>query len=194
MAAPQERLKAGVVVSTLCHFEVQFQLQKDIQQSHHKREVWGTIHMKHHCYVRWQTIQHIRTEDTDEIQIVQAGQNVNSRHSFINSNGVGEAFGKIIYAHTKPSGFQFHCRWITQARPACLVIFLIFHNAFYYSVRIVTRHENHDVFNVNWSDIWNIGAIEQLVLIRTPSDGELTYIRFGRIPSLSTKRIVPCRR
>ncbi len=85
-------------------------------------------------------------------------------HSLINvanSDGVGEAFGKILYAHTKPSGFQFHCLRITQAHPALRVVLLIFHNAFYYSVRIVTRHEDHDVFNANWLDTWNVGAIEQ---------------------------------
>jgi hypothetical protein len=51
----------------------------------------------------------------NEVQIVE------KEYSLINvadSDGVGEAFGKVPDAHTKPSGFQFHSLRITQARPA----------------------------------------------------------------------------
>ena len=59
------------------------------------------------------------------------------------------------YAHTKPSRFHFHCLRITKARTALCVAL---HNAFYYSFRIVTRHEDHNIFNANLPDEWNVGA------------------------------------
>jgi hypothetical protein len=65
------------------------------------------------------------------------------------------------HAHTNPSRFRFHHFGITQTSPALLVELDIFHNAFDYSVGIVTRQEDHNVFRAKFLDTWNSTAIEK---------------------------------
>jgi len=50
--------------------------------------------------------------------------------------------------------------------------FLIFHDTFDYSVRIVAGHENDDVFRVKMFDTWNVRAIgKKWVGVRSWNDG-----------------------
>jgi len=66
------------------------------------------------------------------------------------------------HPHTNPSGFRFHHLRITHANPALLVEFLTFHYASDYSIGIVTRHVDHDVFRAKLLDTWSVGAVEKM--------------------------------
>jgi len=93
------------------------------------------------------------------------------------------------HTHTNPSRFHYHRVWITHASPALFVKNLVLHNAFDYSVGIVARHVNHNVFWAKLLNGGNVGTVEKMSVNTNWKQWKLTYTRCCRIPSLSTDRI-----